>query len=167
MMTWTVYFVCWLDMKAIADDVSLCILFGTYCNLQHLIIEMDGPDVSRYALFPTHIHIFIYIYLHIYKYIYIYICSICIHDYSTYMYITYHVYRFTSLSWRIPPWRINEFHCCYGLSRLVRQWWGLPGGHRVGGNQWTWAISYNPIQYDLIARLCHTLTSNSLMTEIL
>lgn len=112
--------------RRLLQMMSVCVSYLiriVTCNLQHLIFDIDGPDFSRYVLFPTYI------------YICIYTCSICIHDYSTYVYniprIQVHFSFLAFRSKRKPPWRINEFHCCYGLSRLVRQWWGLPGGHRL------------------------------------
>ena len=112
--------------------MSVCVsyLIGIVtCNLQHLIIEMDGPDFSRYALFPTHIYTYVDIY--------IYICTVstfAVYAYMiiVHMYIAYHVYRFTSLSWLSIQRENHPGGSTSSIAATGYQGWFVSGGVFLG-----------------------------------
>ena len=113
--------------RRLLQTMSVCVSYLiriVCCNLQHLIIEMDGPDFSRYALFRP-----IYIYIHIF-----YVSTFAVYAYMivVHMYIMYHVYRFTSLSWLSVQRENHPGGSTSSIAATGYQGWFVSGGVFLG-----------------------------------
>lgn len=113
--------------RRLLQMMSVCVSYLiriVTCNLQHLIFDIDGPDFSRYVLFPT--------------YIYIYVSTLAVYAYMiiVHMCITYHVYRFTSLSWLSVQRESHPGGSTSSIAATGYQGWFVSGGVFLGVTGW-------------------------------